>query len=209
MNKRRLAIIGSRDLGQQIAYHATLNGFEVVGYFDDFNKTSKDSYPILGKVNEIQSTYSKDSFDLLFIGIGYKHMQVRTDLFNQFYNTIPFANIIHKSTIIDPTVSIGEGNIIYPGVTIDSNSKLENNILINIGSTIAHDTTIKSHSFLSPRVALAGFITINEQCIIGINATIIDNIEIIRETQIGGGSVVIKNISEKGVYVGNPVRKIK
>jgi sugar O-acyltransferase (sialic acid O-acetyltransferase NeuD family) len=206
---KRLAIIGSGDLGQQIAHHAKFNNFEIIGYFDDFNDTSKDAHPILGKVHDIHKIYSNGSFDFLFIGIGYKHMQARTDLFGQFYNTIPFANIIHKSAIIDTSVTLGEGNIIYPGVTIDSNSKLENNILINIGSTIAHDTTIKSHSFLSPRVALAGFITINEQCIIGINATIIDNIDIISGTQIGGGSVVIKNISEKGVYVGNPIRKIR
>jgi sugar O-acyltransferase (sialic acid O-acetyltransferase NeuD family) len=209
MNNNRLAIIGSRDLGQQIAHHATLNGFDVIGYFDDFDTISEDSFPILGKIKDIDSFFSQDNFDFLFIGIGYKHMKVRAELFNQFYNSIPFANIIHKSAIIDPTVKIGEGVLIYPGVTIDSNVILDNNILINIASTIAHDTTIKSHCFLSPRVALAGFITINEQCIIGINSTIIDNIEVITQTQIGGGSVVIQNINEKGVYVGNPIRKIR
>jgi len=206
---RRLAIIGSGDLGRQVAHHASLNKFEVVGYFDDFNDVSNDQYPILGKVSEIVDQFAENSFDKLFIAIGYKHMKVRKQLFNQFYKSIPFANIIHDSAIIDPSVEIGEGNIIYPGVAIDSNSIIHNNVLINIGSTIAHDAVIYSHSFLSSKIALAGFTIVNEQCILGINCTIIDNVEIASNTQIGAGSVVLKNVREEGVYVGNPIKKIR
>ena len=50
--------------------------------------------------------------------------------------------------------------------------------------------------------------TIGNHVSIGSNATILP-IEICDHVVIGAGSVVTKNISEPGIYAGNPARKIK
>ena len=53
---KKLAIIGSGDLGRLIAYHAIQdNQFQVVGFFDDYAKTgsSVDNIKILGKILDI------------------------------------------------------------------------------------------------------------------------------------------------------------
>lgn len=50
--------------------------------------------------------------------------------------------------------------------------------------------------------------TIGNHVSIGSNATILP-IEICDHVVIGAGSVVTKNISESGIYAGNPARKIK
>ena len=208
----RLAIIGSSDLGQLIAHHAAVNcGFQVMGYYDDFNKkeTNVDGHPILGIVNQIEEDYKLGKFDCLMVAIGYRYMDFRESIFNRFKGKIPFAKVIHPSTNLDKSTKIGEGCFILPGCVLDRNVVLHENVLLNTACVIAHDSEVMEHSFLSPAVKIAGFTRISKKCIIGINATIIDNILISEGVQVGGGAVVVKNIDEQGLYVGVPARKAK
>lgn len=209
--KKTLAIIGSGHLGQQIAHYALSdNHYEKVVFFDDFsNETHVNGIPILGNVNVIEQEFAKQSFDELIIGIGYKHLVIRKQLFERFHNQIPFGKIIHSSSWVDATAKIEDGCVIYPSCCIDAHVNIKSNTILNVACTVAHDTIVGQHCFLSPRVALAGFIKVDDLCILGINSTIIDNISIISNTQIGGGTVVIQNITQKGLYVGNPQRFIR
>ncbi len=209
---KKLAIIGSGDLGYHIAYHAQTAGlYEVVGFFNDYKSIGEDAHghEILGGKDDIQNTFDQGGFDVLMVGIGYKHFAFRKSIFEQFKGKIPFAKVIHPSAYIDPSASIGEGAFIYPNCTLDMNVKLGDNVLLNTSVTIAHDSTVGDHSFLSPGVCLAGFVSVGKGCNIGINTTVIDNISIAEGTQTGGGTVIIKNIEQPGLYVGNPARLIQ
>lgn len=209
---KKLAIIGSGDLGQQIAHHCKAdNQFDLVGFFDDFKSTdeSVNNLPILGGLNDILTCYNSDKFDFILIGIGYKHMDFRTKLYNELKDKIPFAKFIHSSCHIDPSAEISEGCVLFPGCLLDQHVQLAPNCLLNVNCSISHHSTIGAHSFLSPRVAIAGFVSVEAGCIIGINSTIIDNISIASGTQIGGAGIVIKDIIKQGLYVGHPVRFIR
>ena len=209
---KQLAIIGSGDLGQQIAYHAVQDKqFEVAGYFDDFRVRGElvSQVPVLGGINEVIKLFEEGLFEVLLLGIGYKHMTKRAEVFDQFKNQIPFARLIHSSSIVDVSCTIGAGTVIYPGCILDQQVVIQENVMINVGCCIAHHSEIGKHTFLSPRVAIAGFATIGDRCIIGINATVIDNLKIAAQTQIGAGAVVIKSIEKYGLYVGNPIKFIR
>ena len=83
---KRIAIIGSAHLGQQIAHHIhTDTEDKVVAFFDDFQPkgTIIDSIPVIGGTNDILEEYSKNSFDGLLIGVGYNHMNTRKMLFEK------------------------------------------------------------------------------------------------------------------------------
>lgn len=209
--KSILAIIGCGELGMQIANYATIdNHYKDVVFFDDFSDVNKvNGYRILGKIDSIAQAFQDHKFSELFLGIGYNHMEIRKRVFNNYYGKIPFGKIIHSTCYVDQTAVIKEGTIIYPYSIIDKNVRINENVLINLNTVIAHDSIVNRHTIISPKVAIAGFVDIGESCVLGINSTIIDNISIAPETQIGGGSVVIKSISEKGLYVGNPVRYIR
>lgn len=209
---KKLAIIGSGDLGQQIAYHATNDKqFQVVGFFDDFAKVNakQAGFKVLGKLDLIESFYEKNVFDEIIIGIGYKHFNFRAALYSRLKNKIKLATLIHSSCYVDNSCEIGEGVCMFPGSVLDQNVIIKDNVLININCAIAHDTVIEENTFLSPRVALAGFVTVGKRCNIGINATVIDNITIVDDVQVGGASVIIKTIDKPGLYVGNPSRFIR
>ncbi len=186
----RLAIIGSGDLGQSIQHYAVSNGFDVVGFFDDFQKKEYvNGVRLLGKLSDIENSFKNNLFDTLICAIGYNHLKARQDIYNRFHNDchIPFATIVDRSCHVDATAHIGEGSVLFPGAFVDKGVELEDNVLLNVCVTIAHDSKVKAHTFISPRVAIAGFSTIGSRCMIGINSTIIDNIIIGDDIRLGGG----------------------
>ncbi len=209
---KRIAIIGSGHLGQQILYHIhTDTEDQVVGFFDDFQAKGSlvKEIQVLGGRNDVLDSFQQGLFDELVIAIGYKHLDFKKQVFESFKTKIPFYTFIHSTSIVDRSAKIGNGTIIYPNCMIDQGVEIGDNILMNISCSIAHDSVIGNHCFLSPSVAMAGFVKVSELCILGINSTIIDNISISEKVQLGGGSVVIKNISNPGLYVGNPIRFIR
>lgn len=208
---KRLAIIGSGDLGQLIAYHAhSDNHYEVAGFFDDFRQAGEQAgqFPVLGKLSDIFPSYEQGKFDCILIAIGYKHFAFRKSTYELIKNKIPLGRIIHSNAYVAGSCRIGEGVVILPGCTLDDKVVLEDNVFVNTAATIAHDSTVKAHSFLSPRVAIAGFVVVGECCNIGINSTIIDNLNITGNVQTGGGAVVIGNIDVPGTYVGVPAKRL-
>ncbi len=203
----RLAIIGSGDLGQSIQHYAVNNGFDVVGFFDDFQKEEYiNGVSVLGKLSDIEDSFNNNLFDTLICAIGYNHLKARQDVYNRFHNDchIPFATIVDKSCHVDSSAHIGEGSVMFPGAFVDKSVELGENVLLNVCVTIAHDTKVKAHTFISPRVAIAGFSTIGSRCMIGINSTIIDNVKIGDDIRLGGGTLVIKDLEKPGLYVGSP-----
>lgn len=208
---KRLAIIGSGDLGRLIAYHASTCGFEIVGFFNDFEPEGVDAFglKILGGLEKIEIRYSEGMFDFLMCGIGYKHMNLRASVFTKFSSKIPFANIIHPSSYVDPSVQLGKGIFVLPGCVLDHKVHIGNNVLLNTGCIVAHDSVVKDNCFISPGVSIAGFTVVEEKCILGIGTIVIDNINITNSVQTGAGTVVTKNLTKQGLYVGSPARFIK
>lgn len=204
---KRLLIIGSGDLGQLIAYHAIQDShYNVVGFIDDYEKVGvkKMDLPVLGGINNIDSLFKNDKFDYLMLGIGYKHMNARKRIFEEYKQRIPFGKIIHSSAYVDSSSKVGNGTFILPGCTIDKHVFVADNVLLNTAVVVAHDSIINAHCFIAPAVNIAGKVQIKDSCIIGIGSTIIDNINIEEGIQVGGGAVVIDNLITKGLYVGVP-----
>ena len=209
---KRLAIIGSGDLGQLIAHHAQSDKqFRVVGFFDDFQTKGElvGLAPVLGGIAEVRAQYEAGGFDELMIGIGYKHPQFRSRCFEEFSGVVPLARLVHSSCILDPSVVVGPGAFLLPGCVLDKGVVIEENVLLNTACVIAHDTRVKQHTFLGPGVAVAGFVTIGASCFLGVGTVIVDNVSICPGVQTGGGAVVVKDLVQAGLYVGVPACKIK
>jgi sugar O-acyltransferase (sialic acid O-acetyltransferase NeuD family) len=103
---------------------------------------------------------------------------------------------------------IGKGTIICPGTILTVNIKIGVHCLINLNCTIGHDVVIGDFVTISPGANISGNVTIGNECYIGTNAVIREKISICDNVVIGAGGVVVKNITEPGVYVGNPVKKV-
>lgn len=208
---QRLAIIGSGDLGQLIAHHSILDQhYHLTGFFDDFRNKGDaiGAGIVLGGIAEVEKLYLEGIFDCLLIGIGYKHPAFRKQCYETFCSKIPMGKLVHSSCFVDSSASIGAGSVLLPGCVLDSGVVIEENALLNTGCIVAHDTCVGKHSFLGPGVTLAGFITVGEECFIGVGTTVIDNIVIASQVQTGGGAVITRSLTESGLYVGIPAKKV-
>lgn len=206
---KKLAIVGSGDLGEQIAWHAKNdNHYTVVGFFDDFADmaVARHGLPVLGRVADIAAAYKRGAFDEILLAIGYKHFRQRQLIFETLVAEIPFGRLIHSSTYIDPSVKLGRGVVVYPGCVIDMKAVLEDNVLLNAGVVVAHDSTIGAHTFLSPGVKVAGFVRVGNCVSLGIGTCVVDNLKIADNVRTGAGAVVTENLTDPGLYVGVPAR---
>lgn len=209
---KRLAIIGSGELGQQVRHYAELdNNYLVVGFFDDYIEVGVliAGLPILGKVEEVVRLYKENLFDCIFIAIGYKHLLFKKQLFTRLRGYVPFATIVANPAYIDSTATIGDGVILYPGCILDKNVQIEDNAILNLGVIISHDSRISHSTFCAPRVTVAGFSSIGECCFLGACSTIVDNVKIANNTVIGASALVLSDIdTESGTHIGVPARAL-
>ena len=204
-----LTIIGAGVLGQHIAHYALqTNTFTSISFIDDTcpPNTLTEYGRVIGSIEQISQLIDLGAIKNLAIGIGYKHFELRTTIFEKYIKKIHFPNITHPKAYIDKSVSIGSGNVILPGCIIDKNTEIFNNVFLNPGCIIAHDCSLQSHSFFGPGVKTSGFVQIGESCFLGTGTTIIDNLSITRNTTIGAGSVITKNINLPGIYKGVPAK---
>lgn len=144
---------------------------------------------------------SKYHSTIIAIGDG----AVRAKVFEQFKH-LSFTNINFGSMYGD--VDMGVGNIICPGTILTTDIKLGHHNIFNLNCTIGHDCIIGDFVTMSPGANISGNVTIGNGCYIGTNAVIREKITICDNVVIGAGGVVVKDITEPGVYVGNPVKKI-
>jgi acetyltransferase-like isoleucine patch superfamily enzyme len=134
-----------------------------------------------------------------------------------------------RVTVVQPTnlygCRIGNDAFVGPfveiqkGVTVGNRSRIQSHAfvceLVSIGEDcfISHGAKFVNDSFSSGGPArgdrkLWRSTTIGNRVSIGTNATILP-VRICDDTVIGAGAVVTKDISEPGIYAGNPARKLR
>jgi acetyltransferase-like isoleucine patch superfamily enzyme len=143
--------------------------------------------------------------------------QIRNVKFGDNVKVVEPSNIYESE--IGNNCFIGPFVEIQKGVMIGNNTKIQSHAficeLVSIGDNcfISHGAMFINDTFASGGPA-GGDQTkwkktkIGNHVSIGTNATILP-VEICDNVVVGAGSVVTKNITEPGIYVGNPARKIK
>jgi UDP-3-O-[3-hydroxymyristoyl] glucosamine N-acyltransferase len=87
---------------------------------------------------------------------------------------------------------------------------LEDNVNIAPGCNIGHGTNIGKNTHIANNVATGGSSFISPNTFLGCSTTISPGVEVLAENVvIGSGAVLTASISESGVYVGCPAKKIK
>jgi len=120
-----------------------------------------------------------------------------------------FGIVIHPKSIIDKTVTIGEGTVVMANAIINATATIGNHCIINTNAVIEHDCVLKNYVHISPSATLCSNVKVDEGTHVGAGAIIIPNIKIGKWCVIGAGSVVIKDIPDNTKVVGNPARSIK
>lgn len=118
---------------------------------------------------------------------------------------------IGKDSFVGPFVEIQKGVVIGERCKVQSHSficelvSIGNDCFIGHGVMFVNDVFKKGKPAGDPKLWKST--TIGNHVSIGSNATILP-VTICDHTVIGAGAVVTKDITEPGIYAGNPARKI-
>ncbi len=186
---------------------------EVIGFIDDnpaLQSRHVSGIPVLGTYTQLPELISKHNVGGFLIGFSDNLMRLREERFNQCRELgLKPINIIHKSAMIAPSVSLGEGVFIGTGVMMELEVKIGDNCSIQMGSTIGHDCVLEKNVWLSGGVNLAGAVTVGKNTTFGTGANVIPQCHIGRDVIVGAGAVVINDVPEGVTVVGVPARIIK
>lgn len=118
-------------------------------------------------------------------------------------------NLLSSSALLGREVALGYGNVVCPRSFIGPAGCLGDNNIVNTGAIIDHEVRIGDDCHIAPAAAIAGRVIIGSRVFVGLGSRIIDGRTICSDVTIGAGGVVTRDISEPGVYVGVPVRRLR
>jgi len=183
----------------------TLLGFTDIHPPDD--KTMLAGLNFLGDDPAILSSHSPDEVSLIN-GLGstgdIKH---RATLFNRFTaEHYRFADIIHPTACLSPSVSYGQGLQILAGAIVNTCAQLGDNVLINSRALVEHHCTIGNHTHIASGAVLCGACQIGRSVHVGAGAVINQGISIGNGAIIASGAVVIADVPADSLAVGVPAK---
>lgn len=205
--KNKLLIIGASGHGKVVADIALkMNKWETIAFLDD-DETIKSSMglKVIGTTDDILKL--KNEYEI-FIGIGNNVTRKKIhEILEKAGANIPV--LIHPNTVIGTQVKLETGTVVMAGAVINCCTIIGKGCIINTGSTIDHDNNVEDFVHISPGAHLAGTVNIGQESWIGIGSLVSNNINITSGCKIGAGAVVVKDITEPGVYIGVPVRRVR
>jgi sugar O-acyltransferase (sialic acid O-acetyltransferase NeuD family) len=141
--------------------------------------------------------------------IAIANPEIRKQILSKLPKRTKFFSWIHPTSLVLNDVEIGEGSFIGAYSIVTTNIKIGKHCILNRMNHIGHDCIIGDFFSAMPGAIVSGNVNIEDSVYIGSNSTIRENLTIHKNTTIGMSASVIKNITESGIYVGVPSKKIK
>ncbi|SFB04665.1 MULTISPECIES: acetyltransferase [unclassified Bacillus (in: firmicutes)] len=204
--KNKLLIIGANGHGKVVADIALkMDKWQNIAFLDDDESIKLSmGLEVIGTSDDVFTHL--DEYEI-FVGIGNNATRHKIqEKLESVGASLPI--LVHPSAVIGSQVDIGIGTAIMAGAIINCCTQIGKGCIVNTGSTIDHDNNIEDFVHISPGAHLAGTVKVGKGSWVGIGCVVSNNINIGNGCQLGAGSVVVKDISEPGVYVGVPVRRV-
>lgn len=182
--------------------------FRLVGFIDDFVLPGKDLHgaPVLGPLGWLENN---KGFQVV-VGVGAPQTRKKiVQRLSEIDPCIPFATLIHPSTIKSPFVEIGEGSVVCAGSILTNNIRIGKHVHLNLGTTVGHDAVVEDFSTTAPGVHVNGNNFLGEGSYLGTGANFREKIRVGRWSVIGAGAAVVKDVPDNATAVGCPAKVIK
>ena len=187
------------------------NEYKILGILDLPDKFGERicNYKVIGNDDDIHKFVLTCPNFLISVG------QINTSLLREeLFNKVKYAGgslpvIISPNAYVSKYAKLEEGSVVMHHALVNANVKVGACCIINTKSLVEHESQIGNFSHISTSAVINGQVKVGEKCFIGSNSVVGNNIEIVDKTVIAAGSQVLKNIKIQGVYIGNPLRKIR
>jgi sugar O-acyltransferase (sialic acid O-acetyltransferase NeuD family) len=115
-----------------------------------------------------------------------------------------FVTLVHPSSTVLPSATLGAGTVASTGVLVGSNSRIGRHVFLNRGVRIGHHTEIGDFVTIQPGANVAGALTIGDDTYIGMGAIIVERLSIGKGVTIAAGSIVRHDVPDRVLMAGSP-----
>jgi UDP-perosamine 4-acetyltransferase len=188
-----------------------LKRYRILGYTDLKDSGAVAGAPYLGSDRELVAlAVGPKKLNAVLalgqVGLGEQRYELWTRL---YLPALFFPLIVSPDAIVNEGVSGGEGAVVMDGAVINSGATIGRGAIVNTNSTIEHDVALADWVHVAPGATISGGVTVGRFSMIGAGATVIEGIKIAAGCMVGAGATVVHDLTERGVYVGSPARRIK
>jgi sugar O-acyltransferase (sialic acid O-acetyltransferase NeuD family) len=209
MNKP-LILVGGGGHCKSVIDVAESAGYSILGIFDRPEEVGKRvlNYDVIGTDEEMAKYANKAEF---VVTVGQiKSPNLRIKLHQMLADAgCRLATIIASSAHVSRYASVGEGTVVMHQAVINADAHIGMGCIINTFANIEHDVRIGNYCHISTGSMINGGAEVADSTFIGSQSVVNQCVKIEWGGVIASGSVVNKNITEKGIYAGNPIKLIK
>lgn len=191
-----------------------LDRFRILGYTDLKDNGTKGGVPYLGADEELASMARAPkelnaALGVGQVGLGEHRCELWMRLTRLNFPALSFPLIVSPDAVVNEEVSGGEGAVVMDGAVINIGAAIGRGVIVNTNSTIEHDVTLADWVHIAPGATVSGGATVGSFSMIGAGATVIEGVKITDRCMVGAGATVVHDLTQPGVYVGSPARRIK
>lgn len=211
MDSKKLILVGGGGHCKSVIDVAESAGFQIQGILDTPENVGKKvlGYTIVGTDDQIPD-YVNEALFIVTVG-HIKDAALRIKLHQKIvYAGGTLATIVATTAHVSKYAQIGEGSVIMHQAVVNADAIIGKGCIINTFANIEHDAKIGDYCHISTGVMINGNCVVGNETFIGSQSVMINDIEITAGCVIGAGSLVRKNVTQRGIYSGNPATlKIK
>ncbi len=187
-----------------------LESYRILGYTDLIDRGTLLDASYLGSDCELEALISRSNELNAVLAVGQVGLgKSRSELWARFHPyALRFPFIVSPDAIVNEGVTGGEGAVVMDGAIVNSGATLGLGAIVNTHSTVEHDVVLSDWVHVAPGAILCGGVTVGSFSMIGAGATVIEGARIGTNCVVGAGATVVRDLTEPGVYVGSPARRI-
>lgn len=167
-------------------------GYPIVGTDDDIDRYVAEGYSFLITVGQVKSAAARQTL--------FKRLQEKG---------CSLPAIVASTAMVSRHARLMPGCIVMHRAVVNAGAVIGENSIINTCANIEHQSVVGACCHISTGVMLNGDCRIGDHTFVGSGTTIINGVTLPAHTVIGAGSVVLHSVAVRGIYAGNPLKKIE
>lgn len=208
---KRLLLVGNGGHAASIIAALSGTGWDVMGAVVSPGAPCRRHKParVIGFERDLPRLVAQADGALVAVG-QIENPATRIRLFQKLRSmNAPLITLVAVNASVAQTARIGVGTVVLQQALVNAFAEVGENCIINSQALIEHDAVVGDHTHISTGARVNGGAIIGSRCFVGSGAVIGQGVRICDDVVIGAGGVVVKDILEPGVWVGNPIRRVR
>lgn len=119
------------------------------------------------------------------------------------------ATVVAATASVSRHARVEDGTVVLHSACVNAGARVGRGCILNTLCNIEHDAVIGDYTHVSTGAMVNGDCRVGSCCLIGSGTVIHNGVSICDNVAVGAGSVVNHDITEPGIYLGMPARKLR